>query len=95
MNEPKTKNMTIKENHEMKTETPKTSNMYHIKPFLKKRGYNLSYLANSLGMSFQRFSHHIKPKDDLSYNLILGLSEQLQITPEEFVENVKINDHVA
>ena len=69
--------------------------MYHIKPFLKKRGYNLSAIATEVGMSFQRFSHHIKPKDDLSYNLVSELSQILGMTTDEFVEKVKIKTDVV
>ena len=64
--------------------------MYHIKPFLKKRGYNLSAVANEIGMSFQRFAHHIKPKDDLSYNLVHRLSTMIGMTTDEFVENIRV-----
>jgi DNA-binding Xre family transcriptional regulator len=70
-------------------------NMYHIKPFLRKRGYNLSSLASTMGMTFQRFDHHIKPKDDLSFNFITKLCEHLNISVEEFIESVKSTDHVA
>lgn len=68
--------------------------MYHIKPFLRKRGYNLSSLANSMGMTFQRFDHHIKPKDDLSYNFIIKLSNLVNINIDEFIENIKIQTDV-
>jgi DNA-binding Xre family transcriptional regulator len=68
--------------------------MYHIKPFLRKRGYNLSSLANSMGMTFQRFDHHIKPKDDLSYNFITKLCVQINVSVDEFIESVKTNDNV-
>jgi len=68
--------------------------MYHIKPFLRKRGYNLSSLANSMGMTFQRFDHHIKPKDDLSYNFIVQLSNLVNINIDEFIENIKIQTDV-
>jgi len=69
--------------------------MYHIKPFLRKRGYNLSSLAHAMGMTFQRFDHHIKPKDDLSYNFIIKLSEHLNVSVDEFIENVKVESNVA
>lgn len=68
--------------------------MYHIKPFLKKRGYNLSAIATEVGMSFQRFSHHIKPKDDLSYNLVSELSKIVGISTDEFIEKVKVYRNV-
>ena len=41
---------------------------YHIKPFLKAKGYNLSKLASLMDMSFQKFDHHVRPKQDLSFN---------------------------
>ena len=63
--------------------------MYHIKPYLRKRGYNLSSLANAMDMSFQRFDHHIKPKEDLSYNFILKLATNINISVDEFIENIK------
>jgi plasmid maintenance system antidote protein VapI len=69
--------------------------MYHIKPFLRKRGYNLSSLASAMGMTFQRFDHHIKPKDDLSYNFIIKLSEHINVSVDDFIDEVKINGDVA
>jgi plasmid maintenance system antidote protein VapI len=69
--------------------------MYHIKPFLRKRGYNLSSLASAMGMTFQRFDHHIKPKDDLSYNFIIKLSEHINMNVNDFINDVKINGDVA
>ena len=62
--------------------------MYHIKPYLKDKGYNLSRLAEKLNMSFQKFDHHIRPKDDLSYNFVKELSTHLDLTIENFIENV-------
>jgi plasmid maintenance system antidote protein VapI len=62
--------------------------MYHIKPYLRERGFNLSALANSMGMSFQRFDHHIKPKDDLSFNFVMKLSNALNLTMDEFIREV-------
>jgi len=62
--------------------------MYHIKPYLKDKGYNLSKLAEKLDMSFQTFDHHIKRKKDLSFNFVKGLSSQLDLTIENFIENV-------
>ena len=62
--------------------------MYHIKPYLKDKGYNLSKLAEKLNMSFQKFDHHIKPKDDLSYNFAKNLSSILDLTIENFIEDV-------
>ena len=63
--------------------------MYHIKPYLKSKGYNLSKLAKMMGMSFQKFDHHIRPKDDLSYNFANSLSHILGIGLEKFVDKVK------
>lgn len=63
--------------------------MYHIKPYLKSKGYNLSKLAKMMGMSFQKFDHHIRPKDDLSYNFANSLSQILGIGLEKFVDKVK------
>tara|TARA_R100000908_G_C3643263_1_gene78478 strand:+ start:137 stop:370 length:234 start_codon:yes stop_codon:yes gene_type:complete len=62
--------------------------MYHIKPYLKDKGYNLTKLAEKLNMSFQKFDHHIKPKDDLSYNFVKELSSVLDLEMENFIENV-------
>jgi hypothetical protein len=62
--------------------------MYHIKPYLKDKGYNLTKLAEKLNMSFQKFDHHIKPKDDLSYNFVKELSSLLDLEMENFIENV-------
>jgi len=63
--------------------------MYHIKPYLKSKGYNLSKLAKMMGMSFQKFDHHIRPKDDLSYNFAKSLSNILGIGLEKFVDKVQ------
>ena len=67
-----------------------TNTTYHIKPYLRKRGFNLSALAKSLGMSFQRFDHHLKPKDDLSLNFVNELSKAIDVPVEEFISEVKI-----
>jgi hypothetical protein len=50
-----------KTTNETTNEMNQNNNIYHIKPYLKRRGFNLSALANAMGMSFQRFDHHIKP----------------------------------
>ncbi len=63
--------------------------MYHIKPYLKSKGYNLAKLAKMMGMSFQKFDHHIRPKDDLSYNFANSLSHILGVGLEKFVDKVK------
>ena len=62
---------------------------YHIKPYLRKRGFNLSALAKTMGMSFQRFDHHLKPKDDLSLNFVNDLSKAIDVPIEEFINEVK------
>jgi antitoxin component HigA of HigAB toxin-antitoxin module len=62
---------------------------YHIKPYLRKRGFNLSALAKTMGMSFQRFDHHLKPKDDLSLNFVNELSKAIDIPVDEFINEVK------
>jgi len=69
-----------------------TENKYHIKPYLKQRGFNLSALATSMGMSFQRFDHHIKPKEDLSLNFVSTLSSNLDMTMEDFLQKVSIKN---
>lgn len=68
-----------------------SSNIYHIKPYLKKRGFNLSALATSMGMSFQRFDHHIKPKEDLSFNFVVVLAKNIDLTMEQFINEVSIS----
>lgn len=69
--------------------------MYHIKPYLRKRGFNLSALAKTLGMSFQRFDHHIKPKEDLSLNFINDLAVAVDLPVDELITEIKVNDNVA
>jgi len=68
---------------------------YHIKPYLRKRGFNLSALAKTLGMSFQRFDHHIKPKEDLSLNFINDLAVAVDLPVDELITEIKVNDNVA
>lgn len=65
---------------------------YYIKPYLKKRGFNLSAIATSMGMSFQSFSHHLKPKKDLSYNFVVDMSTYLKVSVEEFINEVSIKN---
>lgn len=65
-------------------------NKYHIKAYLKQRGFNLSALAQSMGMSFQRFDHHVKPKSDLSLNFVVSLSKKMDMTMEDFLQNVSL-----
>jgi hypothetical protein len=69
--------------------------MYHIKPYLRKRGFNLSALAKTLGMSFQRFDHHIKPKEDLSLNFINDLAVAVDLPVDELITEIKVNENVA
>jgi antitoxin component HigA of HigAB toxin-antitoxin module len=73
-----------------------TYNMtYHIKPYLRNRGFNLSALAKTMGMSFQRFDHHLKPKDDLSLNFVNDLAKAIDVPVNELIEQVKIEDVIA
>lgn len=65
------------------------SYQYHIKPYLRRKGYNLSALAKTMGMSFQRFDHHIKPKEDLSFNFVNDLANAIEVPVEEFIKEVK------
>jgi antitoxin component HigA of HigAB toxin-antitoxin module len=67
---------------------------YHIKPYLRKRGFNLSALAKTLGMSFQRFDHHIKPKEDLSLNFINELAEAVDVPVDELISEIKVMDEI-
>jgi len=66
--------------------------MYHIKPYLKDKGFNLSKLASKMDMSFQKFDHHIRPKEDLSFNFIMKLSAVLDMPMSELINRVKEND---
>jgi len=63
--------------------------MYHIKPYLKDKGFNLSKLASKMNMSFQKFDHHIRPKDDLSFNFVMKLTDILDISLNELINQVK------
>ena len=65
---------------------------YHIKPYLKKQGYNLSSMARKLEMSFQRFDHHIKPTKNLSLNVARKLSTQLNLSLDQFIKEVEIKE---
>jgi len=82
-----------KTTNETTNEMNQNNNIYHIKPYLKRRGFNLSALANAMGMSFQRFDHHIKPKEDLSFNFVFELSKNLDLTMEDFIDEVKMNQN--
>ena len=37
----------------------------------------VSRLAKMMGMSFQKFDHHIREKEDLSFNFVIGISKIL------------------
>lgn len=65
---------------------------YHIKPYLRKRGFNLSALAKTLEMSFQRFDHHIKPKEDLSLNFINELALAIDVPVDELISEIKFDE---
>jgi len=69
--------------------------MYHIKPYLRQRGFNLSALAKTLGMSFQRFDHHIKPKEDLSLNFINDLAGAVDVPVNELISEIKVKEVVV
>lgn len=64
---------------------------YHLKPFLKSKGYNLSSIATSMGMSFQRFDHHIKLREDLSYNFLKEISAIVGMKVDKLVKEITIN----
>ena len=68
---------------------------YHIKPYLRKGGFNLSALAKTLGMSFQRFDHHIKPKEDLSLNFINDLAIAVDVPVDELISEIKVEQVVS
>lgn len=68
--------------------------IYHIKPYLRKRGFNLSALAKTMGMSFQRFDHHIKPKEDLSLNFINELAVAVDVPVDELISEIKVEQIV-
>ncbi len=65
---------------------------YHIKPYLRQRGFNLSALAKTLGMSFQRFDYHIKPKEDLSLNFINDLADAIDVPVDELISEIKVEE---
>ena len=64
--------------------------MYHIKPYLRERKFNIAGLAKEMGMSPQRFNHHLMPKEDLSLNFISSLAQLINIPVFELVERVKM-----
>ena len=65
---------------------------YHIKPFLKSKSINLTSMAKQIGMSFQRFDHHIKLKNNLSLNVARKLSENLGMKLEQFIKEVEVKE---
>ena len=67
---------------------------YNIKPFLKEKGYNLSKLASMMNMSFQKFDHHIRPKEDLSFNFVTQLSKHLDMSVDAFIVAVSMKQVV-
>jgi hypothetical protein len=64
--------------------------MYYIKPYLQERKFNIAGLAKEMGMSPQRFNHHLMPKEDLSLNFINSLAELIDIPVFELIERVKL-----
>jgi len=64
--------------------------MYHLKPYLKERGYNLSALAKKMEMSFQRFDYHCKPKVNLPLNFSIKLSTILGMKMDDFINAIKV-----
>ena len=46
-------------------------------------------------MSFQRFDHHIKPKEDLSLNFINELAFAVDVPVDELITEIKVNEIVA
>lgn len=64
--------------------------MYHIKPYLQERKFNIAGLAKEMGMSPQRFNHHLMPKEDLSLNFVNSLAELIDVPVFELIERVKI-----
>ena len=68
--------------------------MYYLKPYLKERGYNLSWIANKLNMTNQRLSYHLQPKKEISLNLAIKLSDLLGMDLEEFIKSVEVKEEV-
>ena len=66
--------------------------MYHLKPYLKEKGYNLSALAKKMEMSFQRFDYHCKPKLNLPLNFSLKLASILGVSLDELIKNIKVKN---
>jgi antitoxin component HigA of HigAB toxin-antitoxin module len=66
--------------------------MYHIKPYLQERKFNIAGLANEMGMSPQRFNHHLMLKEDLSLNFINSLAKIINVPVFELIKKVKVED---
>jgi antitoxin component HigA of HigAB toxin-antitoxin module len=66
--------------------------MYHIKPYLQERKFNIAGLAKEMGMSPQRFNHHLMLKQDLSLNFIDSLAQIINIPVFELIKKVKVDD---
>ena len=49
-------------------------------------------MAKQIGMSFQRFDHHIKLKNNLSLNVARKLSENLGMKLEQFIKEVEVKE---
>jgi hypothetical protein len=64
--------------------------MYYIKPYLRERKFNIAGLAKTMGMSPQRFNHHLMPKEDLSLNFISSLAEIINVPIFELIDRVKM-----
>ena len=47
-----------------------------------------------MGMSFQRFDHHIKPKEDLSLNFINELAVAVDVPVDELISEIKVEQIV-
>jgi antitoxin component HigA of HigAB toxin-antitoxin module len=66
--------------------------MYHIKPYLQERKFNIAGLAKEMGMSPQRFNHHLMLKEDLSLNFVNSLAKIINIPVFELIKIVKVDD---
>jgi|TARA_R100000030_G_scaffold89419_2_gene73731 DNA-binding Xre family transcriptional regulator len=63
--------------------------MWNIKRYIKRRGIKANHLAKKTGMTPQQFNHHIKRKNDLPLNLVISLSEALEMSLEDLLKEVK------
>jgi hypothetical protein len=64
--------------------------MYHIKPYLRERKFNIAGLAKTMEMSPQKFNHHLMLKKDLSLNFISSLANIINVPVFELIERVKV-----